>query len=90
MSIAHMILQASFWILFLALLTTLLHLYRGPMILDRVNALNMFGNLIVGLFIVLALMYLDTLYLEISLVICLTGFIPIAAMSHYLLRKYKK
>ena len=90
MSVVDLLLQASFWLIFAAMAVTLVHLQRGPMLLDRVNALNMFGNLMVPLFMVLAVIFGDWLLLEVALVICLTSFIPIAALAHYLLRRYRK
>ncbi len=88
MTATSLLLQLSFWLLFAALLVTLLHLYKGPMILDRVNALNMLGNLLVGLFIVLAFIFSDRLLLEIAFVVCLAGFIPIVALTHFVLKRY--
>lgn len=89
-SMVNLLLSLSFWIIFAALIVSLIHLYKGPLLLDRVNALNLAGNILVGLFLVIAIIYLDPLYLEISLVLCLVGFIPIITMTHFLVRRYGK
>ena len=89
-NLTNILLEASFWIIFSALILTLVHLYKGPMILDRVNALNMLGNLLVGIFLVIAIIFSDVIFLEISLLMCLVGFIPIVAMTHFLVRRYGK
>ena len=87
MSVSDILLYAGFWLVFAALIVTLWPLCKGPQTLDRVNALNMLGNLLVALFIVLAVIFKEKLLLEISFITCLAGFIPIVAMAHYLLRR---
>lgn len=90
MNLTELFLEISFWVLVAAVLVTLVHLYQGPMIMDRVNALNLFGNLIVGLLLIFGFMLGQRLFLEISLIFCLVSFIPIVAMVHYLLKRLGK
>jgi len=90
MNPTELILQLSFWVLVLSIFITLLHLYQGPMIMDRVNALNLLSNLVVGLLLVFGFIFQNLIFLEISLVFCLVSFIPIVAMVHFLLKRYGK
>ncbi len=88
-NLSEILLIASFWLIFMSILASLVHLYQGPLILDRVNALNLLGNLSVALLIVLAYYFKDELLLEAALLFNLVSFIAIVAMTDYLLKRMK-
>ena len=83
----EIIIQVSVWIFMAAIALTLLHLSQQRALLDKVNALNLLGNLVVGLLLVFGFIFKKHLFFEISLLFCLVSFLPILAITHHLLKR---
>jgi multicomponent Na+:H+ antiporter subunit F len=72
-------------LLVLALLLTLIRLFRGPGLADRIVALDLLTTLSVSLIGVMALRTGIALQLDIALALCLVGFVSTIALARYLL-----
>jgi len=90
MNWVEILLEISAGILFLSFALSLVHLYQGPMIMDRINALNLLGNLTVGVLFLFGFLQRDLHFFEIALILCLVSFIPIVVISHFLVWRYGK
>lgn len=72
-------------LLVLALLLTLIRLFRGPGLVDRIIALDLITYLLVSLIGVIALRTGIAQQLDIALALCLVGFVSTLALARYLL-----
>jgi multicomponent Na+:H+ antiporter subunit F len=72
-------------LLVLALLLTLIRLFWGPGLADRIVALDLLTTLSVSLIGVIALRTGIALQLDIALALCLVGFVSTIALARYLL-----
>lgn len=90
MNSAEVLLQAtsaSFILLTLALLLTIVRLIRGPGLADRILALDMITMLAVGYIATFAIRTGFSLYLDIAISLSLVGFLSTIALARYLLRQ---
>jgi multicomponent Na+:H+ antiporter subunit F len=71
--------------LVLAVLLTLIRLFRGPGLADRIVALDLLTSLSVSLIGLMALRNGIVLQLDIALALCLVGFVSTIALARYLL-----
>jgi multicomponent K+:H+ antiporter subunit F len=77
---------ASLLIFSLAMLLTLIRLFRGPSAQDRVLALDYLYLLAMLMMLVLGIRYASDTYFEAALLIALFGFVGSSAMAKFLLR----
>jgi multicomponent K+:H+ antiporter subunit F len=70
----------------LAMLLTLIRLFRGPSAQDRVLALDYLYLLAMLMMLVLGIRYASDTYFEAALLIALFGFVGSSAMAKFLLR----
>lgn len=72
-------------LLSLALLVTVVRLWRGPSLPDRVLALDLLGTLAVGYVCVVALRTGFSLYVDIAIALALVGFVSTVAFARFIL-----
>lgn len=77
---------ASLFIFALAMLITLIRLFRGPSAQDRVLALDYLYILAMLVMLVLGIRYASDTYFEAALLIALFGFVGSFALAKFLLR----
>ncbi|MBV2234234.1 MAG: K+/H+ antiporter subunit F [Sterolibacterium sp.] len=70
----------------LAMLCSLLRLWRGPAVEDRVLALDGLTNQVLLTILSLGILWLTTDYFEMALLLALFGFLGSAALARFLLR----
>jgi multicomponent K+:H+ antiporter subunit F len=70
----------------LAMVLSLLRLFRGPSAQDRVLAMDLLCTIAMLMLMVLAIRYRSAMYFEAALLIAIFGFISSAAMAKFLLR----
>jgi multicomponent Na+:H+ antiporter subunit F len=78
---------AALAMLVLAMLLSLVRLIRGPLLADRILALDLITTLGIGFIAVLAIRTGITLYLDIALGLGLVGFLSTVALARYLLQR---
>lgn len=76
--------EISLGLLLLALLLTLMRLWRGPTLGDRIMALDLMLVLAVGFIAAFAVLTGFTLYIDIAIALSLVGFLSTIALSRYL------
>ncbi|MCG8702334.1 MAG: monovalent cation/H+ antiporter complex subunit F [Bacteroidales bacterium] len=84
----HIGLNASFAILLLSFLLTLVRLIKGPTVQDRIVALDLTGSIVVAKVLIFALLTKQSVYVDIAIVIALVVFIGTVAISAYLKQKF--
>ena len=84
----HIGLNASFAILLLSFLLTLVRLIKGPTVQDRIVALDLTGSIVVAKVLIFALLTKQSVYVDIAIVIALVVFIGTVAISAYLNQKF--
>ena len=72
----------------LAVALTLVRLFRGPTLPDRIMALDMLMTLAVSLIGILALRSGVALLLDIALALCLVGFVSTIALARFVLARH--
>ena len=76
--------EISLGLLLLALLLTLIRLWRGPTLGDRIMALDLMMVLAVGFIAAFAVLTGFTLYIDIGIALSLVGFLSTVALARYL------
>lgn len=76
--------EISLGLLLLALLLTLVRLWRGPTLGDRIMALDLMMVLAVGFIAAFAVLTGFTLYIDIAIALGLVGFLSTIALARYL------
>ncbi len=76
--------EISLGLVLLALLLTLVRLWRGPTLGDRIMALDLMMVLAVGLIAAFAVLTGFTLYIDIAIALGLVGFLSTIALARYL------
>lgn len=79
-------LLASLAILLLSALVSFYRIIRGPLLTDRVVALDLIGMILVASMVVLAVYWHQTVYLDATLVFAMVGFLATVGISRYLER----
>lgn len=69
-----------------ASLLSLYRLARGPVMLDRILALDTLVINTIGLIVVIGLWFRTTMYFEAALLFAMVGFVTTVALCKYLLR----
>lgn len=76
--------EISLGLVLLALLLTLVRLWRGPTLGDRIMALDLMMVLAVGFIATFAILTGFTLYIDIGIALSLVGFLSTVALARYL------
>jgi len=76
--------EISLGLLLMALLLTLVRLWRGPTLGDRIMALDLMMVLAVGFIAAFAILTGFTLYIDIAIALGLVGFLSTVALARYL------
>jgi multicomponent Na+:H+ antiporter subunit F len=79
--------EISLGLLVLAMFLTVIRLWRGPTLGDRILALDMITVLAVGLIAGFVVLTGFTLYIDIAIAIGLLGFLSTVALARYLLSR---
>lgn len=77
----------SFAILLIALVLTLIRLYKGPTVSDRVSSLDLIAVIVMGFIIIYSIHIKNALYFDIVIIISLVSFMGTVALSTYLKTK---
>ncbi|WP_102958722.1 cation:proton antiporter [Mangrovicella endophytica] len=80
-------LDVSFAILGFAFLATLLRIYRGPTLPDRVIGLDMLTAIAIGFIAVIGIDTGYTLYVDIAIALGLVGFLATVAFARFILAR---
>lgn len=78
--------QIVLGVLFLSMVFTLIRLFRGPTVPDRILALDTLFVNTVGLLLVLGILLETSVYFEAVLLIAMMGFVGTCALAKFLLR----
>ena len=84
---AALLLNISLGFLLCSLFVAAYRLYLGPLTLDRVNAINLLGTLVMALLLVFGYAQRDLLLLEAALLLNLISVSGVVALNHYLLKR---
>jgi multicomponent Na+:H+ antiporter subunit F len=76
--------EISLGLLLVALFLTLIRLWRGPTLGDRIMALDLMLVLAVGFIAAFAILTGFTLYIDIAIALGLVGFLSTVALARYL------
>jgi len=83
----HMFVMLSFGILLMALILTLIRLFKGPASSDRIIALDLIASIVVGFSLLFSILFKNSIYIDIAIVITLISFIGTIAISINLRQK---
>ena len=79
--------EISLGLLLVALFLTLIRLWRGPTLGDRIMALDLMLVLAVGFIAAFAILTGFTLYIDIAIALALVSFLSTVALARYLLAR---
>jgi multicomponent Na+:H+ antiporter subunit F len=79
--------EAALGLLLVAMFLTVVRLWRGPTIGDRILALDMITTLAVGFIAGFVVLTGFTLYIDIAIAIALLGFLSTVALARYLMSR---
>ena len=82
--------NAALVLLAMAVVLTLVRLFRGPTLANRILALDMLTMLSISLIGVLTLRTGITLQLDIAIALCLLGFVATIALARYVLMRAER
>jgi multisubunit Na+/H+ antiporter MnhF subunit len=82
-----MFVMLSFGILLMALILTLIRLFKGPASSDRIIALDLIASIVVGFSLLFSILFKNSIYIDIAIVITLISFIGTIAISINLRQK---
>jgi multicomponent Na+:H+ antiporter subunit F len=80
------VITVTYMLLSLSLILGFVRLVRGPSLPDRVVALELIASITVGLIIVYAIQYGMPYFIDVALVLALTGFMAAVGFARYLER----
>lgn len=83
----HLAAQVSLGLMLVALLLTMIRLWRGPTLGDRIMALDTMTVLAVGFIAAMSILTGFRLYIDIAIAIGLVGFLSTVALARYLLSR---
>lgn len=86
-TLLNIILLLSFGLLLSALGISLLRLFKGPTISDRIVAMDLISSITMGFILVYSVLIKDSMYFDIVIIISLISFISTVAISTYLNQK---
>lgn len=85
--ILHLAAQVSLGLMLAAFVLTVVRLWRGPTLGDRITALDLLTVLAVGFIAALAILTGFHLYIDVAIAIGLVGFLSTLALARYLLSR---
>jgi multicomponent Na+:H+ antiporter subunit F len=77
-------------LLLVSMLLALIRLWRGPSVADRVVALDLFGVLVVGMLVVLAILRRESAALDVAIAYSLVAFLGTVALARFIRRRHNR
>jgi len=81
------VLYIAFAFLMTAMVITLVRLFKGPSVNDRIAAMDLIASIIMGIILVYLVLINNAMYFDVPVIISLISFIGTIAVSTYLKQK---
>ncbi len=85
--VPDIVLYIAFTFLMTAMIITLIRLFKGPSVNDRIAAMDLIASIIMGVILVYSVLINNAMYFDVPLIISLISFIGTIAISTYLKQK---
>ncbi len=85
--VSDIVLYIAFTFLMTAMIITLIRLFKGPSVNDRIAAMDLIASIIMGVILVYSVLIKNAMYFDVPLIISLISFIGTIAISTYLKQK---
>ena len=82
----NLVIYIAFALLLVAVILSLIRLWRGPSVLDRILAFDLIATCVVGMVVLLSVAWSTAVYLEVILIVSLLGFFTTVSFVYYLHR----
>ncbi len=79
-----MILTLSFVLIGLAVLFSLIRLFKGPTVFDRILAADTLAVITTALLVLMSLLFSRVIYMDVALVYVVLGFVGVVVVARYL------
>ena len=86
-TVPDIVLYIAFAFLMTAMIITLIRLFKGPSVNDRIAAMDLIASIIMGVILVYSVLINNAMYFDVPLIISLISFIGTIAVSTYLKQK---
>ncbi|TNF44451.1 MAG: cation:proton antiporter [Bacteroidetes bacterium] len=86
-TVPDIVLYIAFAFLMTAMIITLIRLFKGPSVNDRIAAMDLIASIIMGVILVYSVLINNAMYFDIPVIISLISFIGTIAVSTYLKQK---
>lgn len=75
--------QISLFVHIAIMLVAVHRIWRGENVIDRLIGVDLVGTLFLAILVLLAIIFNETLYIDVALVLAALGFISIVALAKY-------
>jgi len=86
-TLPDIVLYIVFTFLMSAMIITLIRLFKGPSVNDRIAAMDLIASIIMGVILVYSVLINNAMYFDVPVIISLISFIGTIAVSTYLKHK---
>lgn len=86
-NVPDIVLYIAFAFLMTAMIITLIRLFKGPSVNDRIAAMDLIASIIMGVILVYSVLINNAMYFDVPVIISLISFIGTIAVSTYLKQK---
>jgi multicomponent Na+:H+ antiporter subunit F len=86
-TVPDIVLYIAFAFLMTAMIITLIRLFKGPSVNDRIAAMDLIASIIMGVILVYSVLINNAMYFDVPVIISLISFIGTIAVSTYLKQK---
>jgi len=86
-TVPDIVLSIAFAFLMIAMIITLIRLFKGPSVNDRIAAMDLIASIIMGIILVYLVLINNAMYFDVPVIISLISFIGTIAVSTYLKQK---
>ncbi len=86
-TVPDIVLSIAFAFLMIAMIITLIRLFKGPSVNDRIAAMDLIASIIMGVILVYLVLINNAMYFDVPVIISLISFIGTIAVSTYLKQK---
>lgn len=86
-TVPDIVMYIAFTFLMTAMIITLIRLFKGPSVNDRIAAMDLIASIIMGVILVYSVLINNAMYFDVPVIISLISFIGTIAVSTYLKQK---
>lgn len=86
-NLPDIVLYIAFIFLMAAMIITLIRLFKGPSVNDRIAAMDLIASIIMGVILVYSVLINNAMYFDVPVIISLISFIGTIAVSTYIKQK---